>query len=232
MAKAEFKTPIVEREVVLTMTESQAHKLRTILGMSKVSATQSLGDLTRVLLDPVPRAVATVRSRGLADCSTAGRIMETIYQARLRKLADFLDTLPKEAFYFGSWVENWSGGSAMNASCGTTACAFGWATAIPEFQVLGLRLCDSKYGGVGLTMKPTPPQYGSWAMTVEAAKDVFDLDENEMTWLFTPSDYNRDEDEGYDNYGTEFGRDGKPYTDVAPSVVAEHIRNFLNGVSQ
>lgn len=54
MAKAEFATPVVERNVVLTMTESQAHKLRTILGMSGVSATEPLGDLAEALLKLFP----------------------------------------------------------------------------------------------------------------------------------------------------------------------------------
>lgn len=42
MAKAEFKTPAVEREVVLTMTESEAKTLRTILGNTSITTNQTL----------------------------------------------------------------------------------------------------------------------------------------------------------------------------------------------
>lgn len=58
---------------------------------------------------------------------------------RLLKVTKKLDTLPPERYYHGSWVGNdWGGRSDL--SCGTTACAMGWATTIPSFRRLGLRL--------------------------------------------------------------------------------------------
>lgn len=76
----------------------------------------------------------------------------TTYKRRLRKLAKFLQTrVPTKRFYMGSWWMN----EEMKApgrklspekSCGTTACALGWATAIPEFYNKGLHL--DKQGGV------------------------------------------------------------------------------------
>lgn len=54
---------------------------------------------------------------------------------RLLKLAEFLDAVPKEQFNLGQWTSDGSVGS-----CGTTACACGWATTIPEFREAGLRL--------------------------------------------------------------------------------------------
>jgi len=58
---------------------------------------------------------------------------------RILKLADFLESLPRKRFDFSIWVGNeWKG--APDLSCGTTACALGWATTLPLFRRLGLRL--------------------------------------------------------------------------------------------
>lgn len=66
-------------------------------------------------------------------------ITRAISNRRLLKLAAFLETVPRERFNYGHWVgENWRG--APDLSCGTTACALGWATVMPEFRRLGLYL--------------------------------------------------------------------------------------------
>lgn len=58
---------------------------------------------------------------------------------RLLKLAAFLRTLPRRRFDYTNWVGiDWKG--AKDFSCGTTACALGWATTMPAFQRLGLRM--------------------------------------------------------------------------------------------
>ncbi len=59
---------------------------------------------------------------------------------RLLKLADFLDALPDERFEFNHFVDEsvWEG--KLDLSCGTTACAMGWATTMPMFRKLGLRM--------------------------------------------------------------------------------------------
>lgn len=52
----------------------------------------------------------------------------------LAKLSALLKTVPPERFYYGSWVgDDWAG--RQDLSCGTTACALGWATQIPEFKL-------------------------------------------------------------------------------------------------
>lgn len=67
---------------------------------------------------------------------------------RLGVLADFLEPVPPDNFFMGMFFDEGPdeaadaakalvGGSPM---CGTTACAGGWACAVPEFQLLGLRL--------------------------------------------------------------------------------------------
>lgn len=61
------------------------------------------------------------------------------YHARLLKLAAFLEQLDPKRFNYRRWVgDDWKG--AQDLSCGTTACALGWAATMPEFQELGLRL--------------------------------------------------------------------------------------------
>lgn len=67
---------------------------------------------------------------------------------RLLKLAQFLKTVPAERFNMGVWVgDDWKGDPDL--SCGTSACALGWATVIPEFRRLGLRLVKPRgfWGG-------------------------------------------------------------------------------------
>jgi len=60
--------------------------------------------------------------------------------ARLLRLARLLRTKKvQRRFDFRFWVGgNWKG--AWDLSCGTTACALGWATTDPYFRRLGLRL--------------------------------------------------------------------------------------------
>lgn len=66
---------------------------------------------------------------------------------RLNVLARKLDTVPEVRFNYRRWVgSDWRG--KPDLSCGTTACALGWATTIPEFVALGLRLgCDAEGEG-------------------------------------------------------------------------------------
>lgn len=60
--------------------------------------------------------------------------------ARLLKLCtERLDTLPPGRYNHSHWVGGDWGGKT-NLSCGTTACAMGWATTIPSFRRLGLKL--------------------------------------------------------------------------------------------
>jgi hypothetical protein len=66
---------------------------------------------------------------------------------RLAKLSKFLRTkVPTDRFDYGHWVgAHWKGKADL--SCGTSACAAGWATTIPEFRRRGLRLECDDYGG-------------------------------------------------------------------------------------
>lgn len=64
---------------------------------------------------------------------------EKLYKERLLKLAEFLEQMQPERFNYRYWVGlNWGGKEDL--SCGTSACAFGWACTMPEFQQQGLHM--------------------------------------------------------------------------------------------
>lgn len=90
-----------------------------------------------------------------------GTKVSAVSRRRLTILANFLDDLPEEVFYLGSWIHGDTGFSSdlgvtslrrdskgflgtvipsEMLECGATACAFGWACAIPAFKKAGLRL--------------------------------------------------------------------------------------------
>lgn len=93
---------------------------------------------------------------------------------RLLKLADFLDALPPARFDYGVWVRSdWQGSSDL--SCGTAACALGWATTIPEFRKMGLRLVRRFKSGV--------PVYKS-REGASAAAAFFGVTDEEAFYLF------------------------------------------------
>lgn len=93
---------------------------------------------------------------------------------RLLKLADYLKTVPKERFDMSRVVgDSWGG--KQDLSCGTSACAMGWAATMPTFRRLGLRLG----GGFDVFIKG----FDSWDM---AAEELFNIDDNDVEALFGP----------------------------------------------
>lgn len=133
---------------------------------------------------------------------------------RLLVLAEFLEKLPPERFDYGTWVgRNWAG--AKDLSCGTRACALGWATTIPEFQEAGLCLIRDAYGdGVVRFNRGEPNRYQS---SLDAGAAMFGLNEDESAFLFYPGEVLDDEDEP------------APSDLASPSEVAAHIRKFVAG---
>ena len=70
------------------------------------------------------------------------------FARRLLNLAAFLENLPKERFYFGTWAgteEKPFGGDGVHLSCGTTACALGWCATLPWARAAGMRLLRAGY---------------------------------------------------------------------------------------
>lgn len=131
-------------------------------------------------------------------------------ERRLRELADLLDSLPPERFSYASWVgRSWEGDPDL--SCGTTACALGWATTMPELRRAGLSL--------GWTWSAGAQPVLRWATTntltgLDAAMAVFGLADREAWWLFMPGG----------GYAGEYA----PDAEASAQEVAAHIRYFLD----
>jgi len=120
----------------------------------------------------------------------------------LTELADFLDTLPPERFDYGHWVgSDWKGESDL--SCGTTACAAGWATTLPSFRERGLRLGPKHH------MVATKDELGSAAIA-----QVLGIDVTDARYLFLPGT-------GLDP------TDDRPSEYATASEVAAHIRRWV-----
>jgi hypothetical protein len=132
------------------------------------------------------------------------------YNDRLLKLADFLDTLPRKRFDFGCYVdtETWKG--KPDLSCGTKACAMGWATTMPFFRRLGLRLNED---GI-VCLKDDLDKPGNFFAEVDkiAGDKLFGLTSVAYEFLFVPQ-----------------GTSGvNPLqVDATPKQVAKHIRKFV-----
>jgi hypothetical protein len=151
---------------------------------------------------------------------------------RLLKLANFLDNLPPERFRFNAWVgDGWE--CKPDLSCGTTACALGWATTIPEFAAAGLclrRVADGSHRGWAyVSMRDLPTredQSDAIKDPATAAHRIFDLTETEAWWLFIPL-YEEDRFCEYDRVHGEH----RPGAGATAKQVAAHIRDFiLNGI--
>lgn len=117
-----------------------------------------------------------------------------ITHERLLHLADFLEKLPPGRFNYHHWVgDDWKG--HQDLSCGTTACALGWAATMPEFRKLGLQLSWSPDRlNRPLVKLETDQTARFWESPVNAAMEVFGLTSDEVGYLFTPEegaeDYN------------------------------------------
>jgi hypothetical protein len=128
---------------------------------------------------------------------------------RLLKLADFLEALPRKRFNYDRWVGmDWQG--ALDLSCGTTACALGWAATMPAFRRAGLILNRDCVGNE-VTLKHDPGTYPA-----AAAAEVFGLLEREAYFLFYPS---------YPSWSN--GERQSPDRNSTPKQVARHIRRFV-----
>ena len=127
-------------------------------------------------------------------------------------LADILDRVPRKRFDYTCWVgSDWHG--MPDLSCGTTACALGWATTSPEIASLGLRLkktytlwpaavvCDTDHGVV---------------TAYSAAAYVFGISAKQAEYLFCP-----------ETRLPSSGKTRSPGDDATAQEVAAHIRAFV-----
>lgn len=119
---------------------------------------------------------------------------------RLLKLAEFLETVPRDRFDYSKWASSEWGGK-KDLSCGTTACALGWATAMPMFQKIGLKLTRDEDGYVFVVDS-------SGREGFKAAEAAFDVTWQASAYLFDP-------------YYSKLG------LHASPKAVAAHIRAFV-----
>jgi len=116
---------------------------------------------------------------------------------RLLKLARFLDKVPAKRFDYGSWTRGVGTVDPVyykaarlrlkgtKQECGTTGCALGWATAVPEFRKLGLYLT-----GFGTPEIQTPR--GNCVRGEDAGVELFGLKYTEALDLFMPQNAGED----------------------------------------
>lgn len=130
---------------------------------------------------------------------------------RLEALCRKLDTIPRKRFNYSHWVDvDWEG--KPDLSCGTSACALGWATTVPCLRQAGLRLVKDNAGsyvslrGSRLNQDDDP--------SISAAKHVFDITYDEAYYLFIPKD-------------DFIGGAAKPGAEATAKQVARHIRKFI-----
>ncbi len=151
-------------------------------------------------------------------------VTKAIGLKRLEKLADFMETVPRKKFNFNVIVgHDWGG--KPDLSCGTTACALGWATTMPLFRRLGLYLeADSQQVEIRNTVcRTAEDQYeGSWNTI---GREVFGISLKAMHALFQPT-YGYPEDgelEDKDMYGDYPTLGGE----ATPKQWAEHARKMV-----
>jgi hypothetical protein len=125
-------------------------------------------------------------------------------RAKLLKLADHLESLPRKKFNIGYWCKE-------DNRCGTVACAFGWCPII--FPRSGLKMYkeigEIKYKNVNGT---------HWG--INAAEEFFQINDKDARDIFLGTRYK--EYHSYNKNGFKRGSNA-----VTPKVVAKRIRNFV-----
>lgn len=133
-------------------------------------------------------------------------------------LASFLDTLPPERWNFRHIVgTDWQG--LPDLSCGTTACAFGWASTIPEIQAAGMRMIKRR---LGYAWELSPGN--TTTIGTEVGQQVFGLSEEDWDYLFQyrlDDEYDEDDQIRYQACLPK---------DATAKDVANRIREFCNDV--
>lgn len=133
-------------------------------------------------------------------------------RSMLNELADFLDELPADRFDYSEWVgEDWEGDPGL--SCGTVACAAGWATTLESYQNKGLRLT--------LFSVEVPDEsaecWGNRRTGIDAMAKVLNISYEDAALLFLPS-------RAYRGLVAPGGQ-------AVPSQVAAHIRRWIEVVN-
>lgn len=134
---------------------------------------------------------------------------------RLLRLAAFLDTLPPERFDYRTWVgRDWQGKADL--SCGTTACALGWAMTLPD---MGVPPATPIYGCDGAAVAGWFDKQGIRLYETVVASRAFDIAADEAEFLFFP---------GGVCECSECSVSLRPKADASAKEVATHIRAFID----
>ncbi len=150
---------------------------------------------------------------------------------RLATLAAFLRTIPKSAFNIGSWVTQptvagkslpgrYGGPNDYDTikagitpkdmhTCGTTACALGWAATIPSFRRAGLKLVYAERGYGDVWFGKTPDDPDDAVSAFDAGAEFFRIPEEVSEHFFSPGEYTQDNEE------------------VTPKMVAARIERYV-----
>ncbi len=139
---------------------------------------------------------------------------------RILKLADYVEVQHPTKFDFSLVVGfDWKG--AKDLSCGTTACALGFATTMPFFRKLGIYLTGNPpYGYVAYSPPAGRDSYGMEAWE-KIAKAVFSIPIQAFYALFQPVD---EEDDSWD--AGVFGDYPKLHEKATPKQWAAHARGI------
>lgn len=108
---------------------------------------------------------------------------------RLKLLADFLrNDVPQRNFNLGSWRSgrDMTDEALLAHCCCTTACAVGWACAMPEFIAQGLY---SRNGQPAYRPLDTPEDVATVLFSWEATEMFFDLNYDQACALFSGDSY-------------------------------------------
>lgn len=103
---------------------------------------------------------------------------QTIGHQRLIKLATFLYRVPRNQFNTEQWAS--AGFDARNPTCGTTACAIGWATTIFKDEGFFLSPFCTLVGA-----QPLIPHYKS-KVNWKAVVSFFQISDYDAFKLFSP----------------------------------------------
>lgn len=117
--------------------------------------------------------------------------MNAQQRANLEILVEFLKTsIPKARFDFSKWVgPEWKG--KPDLSCGTTACALGWATTIPELRAQGLKLFKDEQGAKFPVMEKylnKVPHMDPLDLAILSCQVLFGIDTSTAARFFIPVD--------------------------------------------
>lgn len=132
---------------------------------------------------------------------------------RLLRLAAFLDTLPPERFDYRTWVgKDWQGKADL--SCGTTACALGWAMTLPDMGVPPA----TPITGATAVIAGWFDEEGIRLCETFVASRAFDITADEAEFLFY----------AYTCGCPECSVSLRPRDSASAKEVATHIRTFVD----